>query len=168
MTSRNRQQDAMPSSSWKHRLWRFTMMVTLVMWWGGLTFYSAIVVPLGIEQIGGTEQGLLTQRVTIRLNIVGTIVGSLLLIDALWRKPRNHQAVAASALLGMQAWLWFMHTRLSRLLDTASLSEVSGDSFYHEHRIYLWVTAAQWLVGLASLWILSVGAADNSSKERPI
>ncbi|MBC7816889.1 MAG: hypothetical protein IAG10_08390 [Planctomycetaceae bacterium] len=146
----------MPPSRWKLWLWRFAVTVSLAMWWGGLTFYAAIVVPLGIEQIGGAEQGLLTQRVTVRLNVAGTIAGICLLADALWRRPRNHRAVMAGVLLGLQVWLWFLHARLSRWLDTASLSPHSGDSFYHEHRIYLWATSAQWLIGLACLWIWCV------------
>ncbi len=146
----------MPQSSWTFWLWRFAVTVSLAVWWGGLTFYAAVVVPLGIEQFGGVEQGSLTQRVTVRLNVAGTIVGICLLADALGRKPRNRRAVMASALLGLQVWLWFWHSRLSRWLDAASFSPQPGESFYHEHRIYLWVTSAQWLIGLACLWMWCV------------
>ena len=138
-------------SRWKTWLCRCAVTVSLAMWWGGLTFYAAIVVPLGIEQFGGVEQGLLTQRVTVWLNIAGTIAGICLLADAMWCKLRNHRAVMASVLLGLQAWLWFWHARLSRWMDAASLSPHSDESFYHEHRIYLWVTSAQWVMGLVCL-----------------
>ena len=119
----------MPQSHWRIWLWRFAVTVSLAVWWGGLTFYAAIVVPLGIEQFGGVEQGSLTQRVTIRLNVAGTIVGICLLADALWREPRNCRAVLASALLGLQVWLWILHARLSRWMETVSSSLPSDESF---------------------------------------
>lgn len=146
----------MPQPTWRFWLWRFAVTVSLVLWWGGLTFYAAIVVPLGIEQFGGVEQGSLTQRVTSRLNVAGTIAGICLLADALWCRHRKCRAVMASVLLGLQVWLWFLHLRLSRWLDATSMSSDSGVSFYHEHRIYLWVTTAQWLIGLACLWMWCV------------
>jgi hypothetical protein len=143
----------MRQPSWKSWLWRFVVIVCLTLWWGGLTFYAGIVVPLGIEQFGGMEQGLLTQRVTVRLNVAGTIAGICLLADALCRAPRTRRAILPSVLLVLQLWLWFWHSRLSGWLDGASLSPQSHESFYHEHRIYLWITALQWLTGLACLWV---------------
>ena len=195
----------MPPSRWRFWLWQFAVTVSLVVWWGGLTFYAAIVVPLGIEQFGGVEQGLLTQRVTVRLNVAGTIVGICLLADALWRQlngtdftrkvagtfhvpsainrltahgmclllsvgrqSRNCRAVLASVLLGLQVWLWFLHARLSRWLEAVSSSLHSDESFYHEHRIYLWVTSAQWLIGLACLGIWCIRPPASSSADPPV
>ena len=146
----------MRQPSWKSWQWRFAVTVSLAVWWGGLTFYAAIVVPLGIEQFGGVEQGLLTQRVTVRLNVAGTIVGICLLADSLWRPRRNDRAVWASLLLALQVWLWFLHSRLSRWMESVSTSLPTDESFYDEHRIYLWVTSAQWLIGLACLGIWCV------------
>ncbi len=146
----------MPPANWTFCLWRFAIIVSLAVWWGGLTFYAVIVVPLGIEQFGGVEQGSLTQRVTVQLNIAGTIVGIGLLADGLSHKPRTCRMVLASALLGLQSCLWYWHSRLSRWLDAASLSPQSDGSFYHEHRIYLWITTVQWLIGLACLWMWCV------------
>ncbi|MFM8571811.1 MAG: hypothetical protein ACKOAU_09465 [Pirellula sp.] len=34
------------------------------LWWGGLSFYAIVVVPIGTEQIGSVAQGFITQRVT--------------------------------------------------------------------------------------------------------
>ena len=158
----------MPQPSWKSWLWRFAVALSLALWWGGLTFYAAIVVPLGIEQFGGVEQGLLTQRVTVRLNVVGTVVGICLLADALWRQPKNCRTVLASVLLSLQVWLWCLHARLSRGMEAVSSSLHSDESFYHEHRIYLWVTSAQWLIGLACLGIWCVHPPANSSADPPV
>lgn len=142
----------MPPSRWRIWLWQFAVTVSLAVWWGGLTIYAAIVVPLGNDQFGGVEQGLLTQRVTVRLNVAGTIVGFCLLADALWNQPKkNCRAVMATVLLGLQIWLWFLHARLSHWMEATSSSLHSDVSFYHEHRVYLWATSAQWLIGLACL-----------------
>ena len=161
-------QDAMPQSRWRLWLWQFAVTVSLAVWWGGLTFYAAIVVPLGIEQFGGVEQGLLTQRVTVRLNVVGTVVGICLLADALWRQPKNCRAVLASVLLSLQVWLWCLHARLSRGMEAISSSLHSDESFYHEHRVYLWVTSAQWLIGLACLGIWCVRPPAVPSADPPV
>ncbi len=158
----------MPQSRWKLWLWRFAVTVILAVWWGGLTFYAGIVVPLGIAQFGGFEQGLLTQRVTFRLNVAGAIAGACLLADALRHKPRNHQVVMASVSLALQGWLWFLHSRLSRWMETASSSLHSDESFYHEHRIYLWVTSAQWLIGLACLGMWCVRPPAISADDPPV
>jgi hypothetical protein len=139
-------------SAWRFWLWRFFVTTSLAIWWGGLTFYAAVVVPLGVEQFGSSEQGSLTRRVTVRINAAGAMAGSCLLVDALCKKPRRLRVAMASGLLGLQFWLWVLHSRLSRLLDGATLTPNFTDVFYQEHRIYLWVTSAQWLLGLACLW----------------
>jgi hypothetical protein len=141
---------------WKSDLWRFAVTISLAVWWGGLTFYAAIVVPLGIEQFGGIDQGLLTQRVTVRLNVAGTVVSFFLLADAMWRQPKNWRAVLAGVLLALQGWLWFLHSRLSRWMETVSSSSPTDELFYQEHRVYLLVTTTQWLIGLACLGVWCV------------
>lgn len=169
LTERPTGSDALTFSNWSFWLRRFIVAVSLAVWWGGLTFYAAFVVPLGIEQFGGAEQGMLTRHVAIRLNVGGTIVGVCLLAEALWRSPWNLRVVLAISLLSLQVWLWMLHAKLSHWMDVSLSAPLSAGSFYDQHRIYLWVTSAQWLVGLACVcsWCvrLEITAAEDSAAD---
>src|SRR5262249_50137002 len=51
---------------------RFLVLLTLLFWQGGFTFYAAVVVPIGTQVLGSTaEQGRITRRVTPYLNLSG-------------------------------------------------------------------------------------------------
>ena len=52
------------------------------LWWGGLTFYAAVVLPIASEQFGSTEQGLVTEQVAVWHNGLLTIMTLCVLIDA--------------------------------------------------------------------------------------
>ena len=40
----------------RHRLPQFILALAVGLWLGGLTFYAGIVLPIGTEIVGGTEQ----------------------------------------------------------------------------------------------------------------
>ena len=55
-----------------NQLFRFVALWTLAFWMGGFTFYAGAVIPVLHDQLGGAlESGLVTQRVTIDLNLLG-------------------------------------------------------------------------------------------------
>ena len=58
---------------------RYLAVVSLALWIGGLSFYALVVVPVGTDVIGGTEQGFVTQRVTGWLNWIGVASLAVLL-----------------------------------------------------------------------------------------
>jgi hypothetical protein len=128
------------------------LTVALAFWLGALTFYSAMVVPIGTEVVGSMFQGLITQRVTNRLNLGGTILLVLLLSNVV---RKRHRLVTATWLLMTisQISLILLHPQLDGMLDAAS-HQVEGASFYHWHRAYLFITAVQWLAGCAYLALL--------------
>ena len=137
-----------------HRIRRFVGWVSLTLWWGGLTFYSLVVVPIGSEVFGTTAQGFVTQRVTHWLNGIGLVTLVLLLWNLTAARRRLLIAtwlVMASCLAGLVV----LHGSLDALLDPQSRSVHDVERFYNLHRIYLLVTAVQWLAGLAHLWGLS-------------
>lgn len=130
----------------------------LAAWWGGLTVYAAIVVPLGSRNIGVTEQGFITQQVTHWLN--GLAAAALVLSGwTVWISGRRTLVVAwwgaAAALIGLVA----LHPQLDALLDETAHSVLDGVRFYGLHRVYLWVTALQWVAGLVLTWGLLGGGA---------
>src|SRR5437899_2231150 len=59
------------------QLRRFTVLIALMFWQGGFTFYAAVVVPIGQEELGSHEsQGFITRGVTNYQNRAGAIAQS--------------------------------------------------------------------------------------------
>lgn len=127
-------------------IWNMFLLLVWAAWWGGLGFYAVIVVPIGTDILGSVEQGFVTQRVTQWHNGLSGLVLLCLLIEASRRRNRWLWAMAAAlgiVTLALAVW----HTKLTELMDLQQRA-ISTD-FYAPHAIYLWITAAEWLVGLA-------------------
>ena len=125
--------------------------LTLAGWWGGLTVYAAIVVPIGTEIFGSTEQGFVTQRVTNWLNLLA----ALMLCLSAWIvfASRRRWLIGTWAAIAVSlAALVVLHVSLDRMLDPTLHSISDTDHFYFIHRLYLWVTAVQWLAGIGLFW----------------
>ncbi len=129
---------------------RFLQQVIISLWWGGLTFYSAVVVHIGTQVLGSERQGFVTQRVTYVLNGLG-----LLAVIIVWNQVRNSRQVlpwVIWSLLGLsQLGLFVDHYRLSGMLDFETQTVPDPKIFYAEHAVYLWLTAVQWTAGLGWL-----------------
>jgi hypothetical protein len=150
-------------------------LVTLLfaLWWGGFTFYAAVVVPVGTKVLGGaTAQGFITQPVTDRLNVVGAVVAVILgwsLRDA-W--PRAGTG-ARRAMLGSwcvltlaQLVLFVLHPRLDAMLDARTGEIVLGrTTFYSVHRAYLLVSAAQWLAAIVHAFAVATAWAQAAESQ---
>src|SRR2546423_10638475 len=53
---------------------RFLVIAALMLWQGGFTFYAAVVVPIGMDELGShTAQGFLTRRVAPFINLAGLL-----------------------------------------------------------------------------------------------
>lgn len=151
------------------RLLLVLLVATLfVVWFGGLLFYSAVVVPLGTRVIGSTEQGMVTARVTLVLNLLG--LANVMWIGAgmrwsFWlgdgseegfqpllsiseQHSLRAQWLAWGALALVQLVLFLLHFLLNRRIDFTAMSVADPAVFYSLHRIYLFVTMLQMLVGL--------------------
>ena len=140
------------------RVLRVLAVVVCALWWGGLTFYAVVVVPLGTDLFGSVKQGFLTQQVTVWLNVFGTLTAAVLVAEAVCSTSRRKRLLTASLFSVLQASLWIMHARLSHLMDSSTLSVADDAGFYGEHRIYLCLTTAQWLIALWHVW---VGCRDS-------
>jgi len=139
-------------------LLRTTTVLTMALWWGGLTFYALFVVPTGFEVLGGeTEQGFITQRVSNIINLCGLVALAVLLgnVAAGWRSIGRFARFALAgtwlAMAAAQLVLMLVHPRLDALLDAGSHSIVEPSSFHRLHEFYLSVTTVQWSAGLAHL-----------------
>ena len=126
-------------------------LLVFAAWWGGLTIYAAIVVPVGADVLDATTQGFVTRRVTHWLNGLAGVAAAAALTEW-WGTGRRAAAVTALLLAVTLLILVPIHHQLDRLLDVRTLSVSDPDRFYLWHRVYLWVTTVQWLAGLAHLW----------------
>ena len=118
----------------------------LALWLGGLTFYALVVIPIGTARLGSLEQGFITRDVTVRLNYIATGVLTALLIDVV--HARNWRLyVLWNILLLCQIGLFLIHHWLRSLINTEDRLVTDEAFFYHLHRVYLLVTAVQWLFG---------------------
>ena len=130
--------------------WRVALLAGLSLWLGGLTFYALIVVPTGTSLWGSVQQGFLTQRVTAELNMISSVVLILLLINAVIARRRSLWLTWIGLTLA-QLLLIVQHGRLSAALDPVT-QMIIGEGFYDQHRVYLLVTAGQWVLGWSHFW----------------
>jgi hypothetical protein len=120
-------------------------------WWGGLCFYAVVVVPIGTDSIGSVAQGFITQRVTLWHNVIFGAFLSALAAEACRRRGRALW-VLGGALCAIEFALLLWHARLTGMMDFPSRSVPA--TFYDEHAVYLWITAAEWGLGIVlPIWL---------------
>ncbi len=134
---------------------RLLGLVAMAIWFGGFTFYSAVVVAVLHDALGSVAGGQITQRVTVTLNTIGLVAVALwwLLVVA---EPQERKGVRGKARLGLLvattvllAFLIVLHGELDRRLDAGHLL-----GFYPLHRVYLVASTAQWFANLGLLALL--------------
>jgi hypothetical protein len=140
---------AMPSL-----LRRFLVLVALMFWQGGFTFYAAVVVPVGQEELGShLQQGFITRQVTNYLNLSGAVA----LIVFGWDIAATRERSAARRWTRWAAWLGMMvtllalawlHQQLDQLLNLELRELANPKVFRGAHRWYLWLSTVQWAFGL--------------------
>jgi hypothetical protein len=152
---------------------RFLVVVALMFWQGGFTFYAAVVVPVGQEVLGShQDQGFITRHVTRYLNLAGAAALVLLAWDGAATHDTSERRrwlrwlawAGMLVTLGMLAWL---HPRLDELLDPESWRILDRGTFRVGHRWYLWISTVQWGFGILYA-VVTLGAwraADARRKE---
>jgi hypothetical protein len=138
---------------------RRVLLLWLFMFWqGGFLFYGAIVVTVGSEVLGNDfAQGLITRRVTDRLNLVGALVlmawiGDLVVEPRYCRKWRWAAWLFLLITLGGLAWL---HQQMEEHIDLEHSRLIERDAFHHLHRWYLRISTVQWIGSVAlTCWTL--------------
>lgn len=137
---------------------RYLALAALFFWQGGFTFYASVVVPIGQEVLGGHfEQGLLTRRVTVYLNLTGAVA----LLPLVWDMVGTRDPAAWRRRLRLLLWLgmaaalvalYRLHPLVDQYLELDSHNLIDRPAFRHYHRLYLWVSTVQW--GLALVYLL--------------
>ncbi len=126
-------------------IWTLGLCITWGVWWGGLTFYAVVVVPIGTSDLGSVEQGFVTQQVTIVHNWLSVLFILCLILESSMRSSRFLFGLGiALSILTYELFRW--HGHLSSMMNFQERTVQAG--FYQEHAIYLWLIAAQWITGL--------------------
>ncbi len=135
---------------------RFVALVTLTIWVGGFTFYSAVVIPVLHEALGSLETGYVTQQVTWILNGIGTVAilagwGLLLFEQGKTSSTLSRvRLVLLTATTGTLGVLWILHYVMDARLDAGRLR-----GFYPLHRTYLVASTVQWFANLGLLAVVA-------------
>jgi hypothetical protein len=136
-------------------VFRWLFLVALSIYIGGFTFYSAVVIPVLHDRLESSlETGLITQRVTDVLNLLGVVTLSLgwcvygLSAVRAFRSDRGGgrkiwPLVISSICLVV---LLVLHRVLDHKLETNTFA-----GFYPYHQAYLWTSTVQWFANLALL-----------------
>src|SRR5262245_21948494 len=150
---------------------RFLVLAGLMLWQGGFTFYAAIVVPIGMDELGShTAQGFITRRVAPVINLAGLAALALLVWDMVaqrdarvWRRrARWFCLIALSAALTA---LFLLYPRMDELLDSASRWVRDPEAFGPLHKTYLIISTVQWAFALAYLWLMLGTWRDRDAAE---
>jgi hypothetical protein len=132
---------------------RFLVLAALLFWQGGFIFYTAVVVPIGTDELGALQQGFITRRVTHQLNLAGAVALVVFALDLPPAGPSSLRRFARSVFwLGMvvaQAALFHQHAYLDSLLRPAEMTVIDPSAFRPAHRVYLWISTAQWALAVA-------------------
>jgi hypothetical protein len=137
---------------------RLLFVLALAIYLGGFTFYSVVVIPVLHDRLESSfETGLVTQRVTDMLNLLGVVTLSLgwciyglnLVCGFRCDRPSQLKIGLLPLLLSSVCLvvLLILHRVLDRKLETGTII-----GFYTYHRAYLWSSTVQWF---ANLWLLA-------------
>lgn len=149
---------------------RTTLLLAFATWWGGFTFYASVVVPVGSEIVGSSRtQGFITQIVTHWLNIAAALTIFMIILE-LWLNCRTRNRTYVFLEIGITIGLLlclttlaFLHPKMDDLISLAGETITDEARFYEIHRIYLWVSTAQWALG--ALWITNFMTSLSKAKQ---
>ncbi len=138
---------------------RFLVLAALFFWQGGLTFYGAVVIPIGARVLGTHRQQAVITREVVQVAAVAGLVSLLLIF---WEvlathDPRSWRRITRQCLALTVAFTWIVLSCLQLILDRRfdpdSLSVEDLASFRELHRLYLWIFSVQW--GACLLFLLT-------------
>jgi hypothetical protein len=134
------------------KILRLLFLVALSIYFGGFTFYSAVVIPILHDRLESSFQaGLVTQHVTDALNGLGGVTlllgwCALGLTIVCGGRVSRWQLCTLSISSICLVVLVVLHGVMDQKLGTASLA-----GFYPWHRAYLWTSTIQWFANLGLL-----------------
>jgi hypothetical protein len=160
--------------SWGTIIRAYLTFGAFALWWGGLTFYALVVIPVGQEVLKShVKVGFITEKVTDRLNALGMFVLGVLLWNVFcsWRASSRplRWGLGVTWLLAatLHGALFAIHPALERLLDPTAREVLDESKFYGLHRIYLVLTTVQWVSAVSHLFLALVAWQRNDRGGAP-
>ena len=136
---------------------RCLLLFSFALFWGGLTFYTGIVVRISHDVLNDPmDGGLITQRVTYWLQILGVITVALMFWDAysvrgVNVKDGNRLVFFAVLLGGSLIGLFIVHGHLDAVIDIDAGEITDREEFTIGHRRYNQLTTVEWIASIAYL-----------------
>lgn len=141
---------------------RWVVILTFSIWFGGFTFYGAVVLPVLHDQLDQLAAGSITREVAYVLNLIGLVSIGLMWLDFAFEMSRHKKivrrfTVSLLILISLiQLGLLWGHSYLGRWLDEYGLR-----GFYRIHTIYLHSSTVQWAANILLLGCLVVSWSLN-------
>lgn len=138
-------------------LLRICLLLTFALFWGGLTFYTGIVVRISHDVVSDLmEGGLITQQVTIWLQDLGAVCVLLMMANAAHvfrqRRPWGTALWICAAVTGVSVLgLTIVHGHLDAVIDIEQQIVTDQEAFDTGHRRYNQLTTVEWLSSLGYL-----------------
>jgi hypothetical protein len=138
---------------------RLLVLIALMFWQGGFTFYASVVVPVAQQQLGHRGQGFITNEVTNFLNLSGAIALAVLAWDlsAAKDRPGLRRYLLWTCWAGMVVVLVLLvrqHMGLADMMIPAHRQLTNPRLFQAMHRWYLWLSTVQWGLAIAYTGLL--------------
>ncbi|HKI32584.1 MAG TPA: hypothetical protein VKA46_12005 [Gemmataceae bacterium] len=137
---------------------RFLVLIALMFWQGGFTFYASVVVPTGQAVLEShLEQGYITRQVTSWLNLSGAVALVVLALDLVAAREagwlRRLRWLLWLGMLGTLVALAWLHPHIDQYLNPQFHAVIDSAAFHTGHRAYLWVSTVQWGCALVYAWL---------------
>jgi hypothetical protein len=136
---------------------RILLLLGFALYWGGLTFYTGFVVRISHDVLNDPmDGGLITQRVTGVLQILGVVTVVLMVFNCVvvvrQSQKYGYALVGCATLLGCSLiGLFVVHGHLDAIIDVDAYEIIDRAEFDAGHRRYNQLTTIQWLACLAYL-----------------
>ena len=140
-----------------HWVGRSVLIFMFALYWGGLTFYTGIVVRIIHFVLNDPmDGGLITQQVTFALQLLGFCTLPLMVWNAM--SVYRHSKTRGSVLLGLTGLLAVallglvvVHAQLDAVIDIEQREVMDRVAFDAAHRRYNQTTTIQWLASVVYL-----------------
>lgn len=136
---------------------RVLLLLVFSLFWGGLTLYTGVVLRITHTVVNDPmEGGLITQRVTSVLQILGVVTVVLMVCNCVVvvrRSPKFGYVLigCATLLAGSLIGLFLVHGQLDTLIEGETYTITDREAFDAGHQRYNQLTTVEWLACLVYL-----------------